>query len=74
MPGFSSEFTRILSAALDDAALQIQSDSSTKAFMAEQILKAAANGVYRREDLTDIAIKAARMESLVVFSETSKPK
>ena len=74
MPQFSSEFTRILCAALDDAALQIQSDSSTKAFMAEQILKAAANGVYRREDLTDIAVKAACMEALTSSSETSKPK
>ena len=74
MSQFSSEFTRILSAALDDAALQIQSDSSTKAFMAEQILKAAANGVYRRKDLTDIAVKAACMEALGPFSGTSKPK
>jgi hypothetical protein len=74
VPRFSSEFTRILSAALDDAALQIQSDSSTKAFMAEQILKAAADGVCHRKDLTDIAIKAARMEALVVSGETSKPK
>jgi hypothetical protein len=40
--------------------------------MAEQILKAAANGVYRREDLTDIAVKAACMETS--SSETSKPK
>ncbi|MCB1392408.1 MULTISPECIES: hypothetical protein [unclassified Nitrobacter] len=74
MSQFSSEFTRMLSAALDDAALQIQSDSSTKAFMAEQILKAAAKGVYRRKDLTDIAVRAARMEALVVSSETFKPK
>ncbi|WP_425905399.1 hypothetical protein [Nitrobacter sp. TKz-YC02] len=42
--------------------------------MAEQILKAAGNGVYRRKDLTDIAVKAARMEALVVSGETSKPK
>jgi hypothetical protein len=74
VPKFSSEFTRILCAALDDAALQIQSDSSTKAFMAEQILKAAANGVYRREDLTDIAVKAACMEALDPSNGTSKHK
>ena len=42
--------------------------------MAEQILKAAANGVYRRKDLTDIAVKAVRVEQLVVSSETSKRK
>ncbi|GEC17171.1 hypothetical protein [Nitrobacter winogradskyi] len=59
MSQFSPEFTRTLRAALDDAALQIQSDSSTKAFMAEQILKAAAGGICRRKDLTDIAVKAA---------------
>lgn len=74
MPQFSSEFTRMLSAALDDASLQVHSDSSTKAFMAEQILKAAANGVCRRKDLTDIAIKAARMEELIASSATLKPK
>jgi hypothetical protein len=34
--------------------------------MAEQILKAAADGVYRREDLTDIAVKAARREHRVL--------
>ena len=31
--------------------------------MAEQILKAAADGVYRREELTDIAVRAARTEA-----------
>ena len=56
---FSPELTRTLRAALDDAAVQLQSDTSTKAFMAEQILKAAADGVHRREELTDIAVKAA---------------
>ena len=74
MSQFSPEFTRTLCAALDDAAIQIQSDSSTKAFMAEQILKAAADGVYRPEELTDIAVKAARMEALIASSELSKPK
>lgn len=61
MSQFSPEFTQTLCAALDDAAIQIQSDSSTKAFMAEQILKAAAAGVYCREELTDIAVRAALM-------------
>ena len=42
--------------------------------MAEQILKAAADGVYRPEELTDIAVKAARMEALIASSELSKPK
>jgi hypothetical protein len=74
MSQFSPEFTRTLCAALDDAATQIRSDSATKALMAEQILKAAADGVYRREDLTDIAIKAARMEALVASGGLSKPK
>lgn len=63
MSQFSAEFTQTLRAALNDAAGQIQSDSSTKAFMAEQILKAAADGVYRREELTDIAVRAARTEA-----------
>jgi hypothetical protein len=31
--------------------------------MAEQILKAAAAGVYCREELTDIAVRAALMEA-----------
>ena len=61
---FSPELTRTLRAALDDAAVQLQSDSSTKAFMAEQILRAAADGIHRREELTDIAIKAARANNL----------
>lgn len=60
MSQFPPELTRILRAAIDDAAIKIQSDSSTKAFMAEQILRAAADGVYRREELTAIAVKAAR--------------
>lgn len=60
VPQFSPEVTRTLRAALDDAAVKIQSDSSTTALMAEQILKAAADGVYRREELTAIALKAAR--------------
>jgi hypothetical protein len=59
VPQFSPELTRTLRAALDDAAVKIQSDSSTKALMAEQILKAAADGVYRREELIAIALKAA---------------
>ncbi len=42
--------------------------------MAEQILKAAANGVHRREDLIDIAVKAARMEAPVASGETSRTK
>jgi hypothetical protein len=62
MSRFSLELTQTLRAALNDAAIQIQSDSRTKAFMAEQILRAAADGVHRREELSDIAVKAARLE------------
>jgi hypothetical protein len=62
MSRFSLELTQTLRAALNDAAIQIQSDSRTKAFMAEQILRAAADGVHRREELSDIAIKAVRLE------------
>jgi hypothetical protein len=64
MSRFSPELTRTLCAALDDAAIQIQPDSSTKAFMAEQILRAAADGVHRREELSDLAVKAAVLETL----------
>jgi hypothetical protein len=35
-----------------------------KAFMAEQILRAAADGVHRREELNDLAVKAAVLETL----------
>jgi hypothetical protein len=59
MSRFSPELTRTLRAALDDAAVQIRSDSPTKAFMAEQMLKAAANGVHRRDELSDVAVRAA---------------
>ena len=64
MSRFSPELTRTLGAALDDAAVQIQPDSSTKALMAEQILRAAADGVHRREELNDLAVKAAVLETL----------
>jgi hypothetical protein len=64
MSRFSPELTRTLCAALDDAAVQIQPDSSTKALMAEQILRAAADGVHRREELSDLAVKAAVLETL----------
>jgi hypothetical protein len=59
MSRFSPKLTRTLCAALDDAAVQVQPDSPTKAFMAEQILKAAADGVHRREELSDVAVRAA---------------
>lgn len=59
MSRFSPELTQTLCAALDDAALQIQSDSPTKALMAEQILRAAADGIHRREELSDLAVRAA---------------
>jgi hypothetical protein len=64
MSRFLLELTRTLCAALDDAAIQIRPDSPTKAFMAEQILRAAAGGVHRREELSDLAVKAARRETL----------
>jgi hypothetical protein len=64
MSRFSPELTRTLCAALDDAAIQFRSDSPTKAFMAEQILRAAADGIHRREELSDLAVKAARLEAL----------
>ena len=63
MSRFSPELTRTLRAALDDATVRLQSDSSTKAFMAEQILKAAAHGVHRQEELSHIAVKAATREA-----------
>jgi hypothetical protein len=66
MSRFSPELTRTLCAALDDAAGQIQSDSATKAFMAERILRAAADGVHRREELSDLAVKAALSGSVAV--------
>jgi hypothetical protein len=69
MSRFSPELTRTLCAALDDAAVQIQSDSPTKAFMAEQILRAAANGVHRREELSDIAVKATRLGALIASEQ-----
>jgi hypothetical protein len=64
MSRFSPELTRTLRAALDDAAVRLQSsNSSTKAFMAEQILKAAAHGIHHQEELSHIAIKAAVREA-----------
>jgi hypothetical protein len=64
MSRFSPELTQTLCAALNDAAVKIQSDSPTKAFMAEQILRAAADGIHRRDELSDLAVKAARQEAL----------
>lgn len=63
MSRFSPELTRILRAALEDAAVRLQSDSSTKAFMAEKILRAAAHGVRRQEELSQIAVKAVAREA-----------
>lgn len=62
MSRFLPALTRTLRAALDDAAVRIQSDSSTKAFMAEQILRAAAHGIHHQEELSHIAVKAATRE------------
>ena len=72
MSRFSLELTQTLRAALNDAAIQIQSDSRTKAFMAEQILRAAADGVHRREELSDIAVKAVRLEARIASGELSQ--
>ncbi|MGN6308323.1 MAG: hypothetical protein ACTHNN_02050 [Xanthobacteraceae bacterium] len=63
MSRFSPELTRTIRAALDDAAFQIRSDTATKAFMAEQILRAAAHGVHHREELSSIAVRAAQQEA-----------
>jgi hypothetical protein len=71
MSRFSLELTRTLRAALDDAALQTQSDSPTKAFMAEQILRAAADGVQRREELRELAVRAAQL--IAKRSKTHQP-
>jgi hypothetical protein len=60
---FSSELTRTLGAALDDAAIRTQPDSSTEAFLVEQILKAAAHGVHRQEELSHIAAKSVQRVS-----------
>lgn len=62
MSRFSPELTRTIRAALDDAAFQVRSDTATKAFMAEQILRAAAHGVHGQEELSSIAVKAARRD------------
>lgn len=63
MSRFSPELTQTLRAALDDAIVRTQSDSSMKAFMAEQILRAAAQGIHRQEELSRLAVKAAKREA-----------
>ncbi len=63
MSRFSPELIQTLRAALDDAVVQIRSDSAMKAFMAEQILRAAAQGIHRQEELSCIAVKAAEREA-----------
>jgi hypothetical protein len=52
----------------DDAAVRIRSDSSTKALMAEQILRAAAHGVHHQDELSQIAVKAATGSSMTLHS------
>jgi hypothetical protein len=68
MSRFSPELTRTLRAALDDAAVRIRSDSSTKALMAEQIFRAAAHGVHHQDELSQIAVRAATGSSMTLHS------
>ena len=60
---FSPETIQHLRAVLDSASAELQADSSTKALMAEHILRTAATGVRGYEKLRKVAVEIAQGEA-----------
>jgi hypothetical protein len=71
---FSPELARTLGAALDDAAVRTQPDSSTEAFMVEQILKAAAHGVHHQEESVLFRVSLVLYRSYFGAKSTAKSR
>jgi hypothetical protein len=61
---FEPELIATMKGALAQAALDVSPDPSTKAFMAEQILRSAAKGVRSQEEFRIIATDAARTKAV----------